>query len=117
MKFVFVSGSTEGEAPRRLFHLQRESAQAGMCGGAPYSDLIPETSLGRQCSRPSVTQGARFFTYSLLIIKFKGILMTLKNVVLAIVVEQPIFTIFFDVLLLSYKPSNFAGAILPYDVG
>jgi len=25
--------------------------------------------------------------------------------------------IFFDVLLLSYKPSNFARAILPYAVG
>ena len=43
--------------------------------------------------------------------------MKLKIVALAISVEKRIFTIFFDVLLLSYKASNFARAILPYAVG
>jgi len=43
--------------------------------------------------------------------------MKLKVVALAISVEKYIFTIFFDVLLLSYKPSNFAWAILPYAMG
>ena len=43
--------------------------------------------------------------------------MKLKIVALAISVEKFIFMIFFYVLLLSYKPSNFARAILPYAVG
>jgi len=38
-------------------------------------------------------------------------------VALAISVEELIFTIFFDVSLLSYKPSNFALANKPYAVG
>ena len=43
--------------------------------------------------------------------------MKLKIVALAIPVEKLIFTILFDVLLLSNKPSNFARAILPYAAG
>ena len=43
--------------------------------------------------------------------------MKLKIVALAISLELLIFMIFFDALLLSYKPSNFARAILPYAVG
>ena len=53
-----------------------------------------------------------------LIIDFKGVLMMLKMVpvALAISVEQLIVTIF-DVLLLSYKSLDFAWAILPYAAG
>ena len=51
------------------------------------------------------------------IINFKGVHMKLKIVARAISVKKLIITIFFDVLLLSYKPSNFARAILPYAVG
>ena len=43
--------------------------------------------------------------------------MKLKVVALAIAVLKSIFTIFFDVSLLNYKPLNFARAILPYAVG
>ena len=43
--------------------------------------------------------------------------MKLKIVALAISVEKLIFTKFFYVLLLSYKPSNFARAVLPYATG
>ena len=43
--------------------------------------------------------------------------MKLKIVALAISVEYLIFMFFFYVLLLSYKPSNFARAILPKAVG
>ena len=71
----------------------------------------------RKPGRPSVALGARFFAYSSLIINFKGALMKLKIVALAISVEYFIFTNFFYVLLLSYKPSNFARAILPYAAG
>ena len=42
--------------------------------------------------------------------------MKLKIVALAISVEQLIFFIFDD-LLFSYKPSNFARAILPHAAG
>ena len=66
---------------------------------------------------PSVARGARFFAYSSPIFKFKGVLMQLNYVVLAYSVEKLIFMIFLDVLLLSYKPSNFARAILPYAAG
>ena len=66
-------------------------------------------------SRP--IYGHDVFAYSALNINFKGVYMKLKIVALAISVEQLIFTIFFDVLLLSYKPSNFARAILPYALG
>ena len=75
------------------------------------------TFLVHKRGRPSVALGARFFAYSALIINFKGVLMKLKIVALEIFVEQLIFRIFCDVLLLSYKPSNFARAILPYAVG
>jgi len=44
----------------------------------------------------------------------KGIFMKLKIVAFAISVEKLIYKIFYDVLLLSYKPSNFAWAILPH---
>ena len=60
---------------------------------------------------------ARVFAYSTLIIGFKGVPMKLKIVALAISVEKLILTIFFDVLLLCYKPTNFAQAILPYAAG
>ena len=43
--------------------------------------------------------------------------MKLKIVAFVISVEKLIFTIFVDVLLISYKPSNFARAILPFAVG
>ena len=43
--------------------------------------------------------------------------MKLKIVALAIFMEKLIFTIFVNILLLSYKHSNFARAILPYAVG
>ena len=42
---------------------------------------------------------------------------TPKIVALAISVEYLIFTIFFDVSQLCYKPSSFAGANMPYAVG
>jgi len=58
-----------------------------------------------------------FFAYSALIINFKGVHMKLKIVALAISVEWLIFTIFFDVSQLSYKPSNFAQANKPYAIG
>jgi len=48
--------------------------------------------------------------------EFKGVPMKLKIVALVIYVEKLILP-FFDVLLLSYKPSNFAGAILPNAAG
>ena len=64
-----------------------------------------------QCCR-----GARFFAYSWLIGKFKGTLIKLKNVALEIFMEYFTFTILY-ILLLSYKPSNFAQAILPYAAG
>ena len=49
---------------------------------------------------------------------FKGVHMKLKIVALAISVEYlAYFYDFFYVFLLSYKPSNFARAILPYAVG
>ncbi len=59
----------------------------------------------------------RFFAYSALNINVKGVHLKLKIVALAISVEKLIFTIFCDVLLLIYKPLNFARAILPYAVG
>ena len=62
-------------------------------------------------------QGNRFFTYISLIIEFKGILMKLKNVALAISVEKRIFIVFVDVSQLGYKPLNFARANKPYAVG
>ena len=68
------------------------------------------TSLGHQYG---ITRGPHFFAYNSLIIKYKGILLKLKSAI-AISVEKLIFTIFFDVLLLSYNPSNFARLILPY---
>ena len=74
-------------------------------------------SFVHQCSRPSNARGARFLAYSVLNINFKGVFMKLKLVALAISEEQIIFTIFSDVLLLSYKPSNFVRAILPYASG
>ena len=43
--------------------------------------------------------------------------MKLKNVALAIFMEYIIYKIFLKILLLSYKPSNFAQAILPYAAG
>jgi len=52
-----------------------------------------------------------------LIIAFKGILVKLKSVALAISVKYFIFTILLDVLMLSNKPSNFARDILPYAAG
>ena len=73
------------------------------------------TSLGRQCSRPSVAR--RFFAYNPLSFEFKGKTVKLKNVAHAIYVEKLILTIFFNVLLLSYKPLNFTRAILPYAAG
>jgi hypothetical protein len=60
----------------------------------------------RKRGRPSVALVLGF----LLIINFKVVHMKLKIVALAISVE------FFYVLLLSYKPSNFTRAILPYAV-
>jgi len=75
------------------------------------------TFLVRKHCRPSVALGPRFIAYSVLIIDFKGVLKKLKIVALAISVEKRIITIFFNVLLLSYKPSNFARAILPYAAG
>jgi len=44
-------------------------------------------SLVRQCGRPSVARGARFFAYSALIINFKGVFRKLKIVALEISVE------------------------------
>jgi len=70
--------------------------------------------LGRQCGRPSVARGAWCFAYNSLIIEFKGIFMKFKNVAFSISVEKLIFTIFLNVLMLSYKPSNFERATLPY---
>ena len=64
----------------------------------------------RKCGRHSVAQGARFFAYNSLIINFKGVLMKLKIIAFAISVDFD----FFYILKLSYKPSNFARAILPY---
>ena len=43
--------------------------------------------------------------------------MKLKIIALAISVVKAYFYDFFDVSLLSYKPSNFAWAILPYVAG
>ena len=60
----------------------------------------------RKRGRPSVALALGF----LLIINFKVVHMKLKIVALAISVE------FFYVVLLSYKPSNFTRAILPYAV-
>ena len=57
-----------------------------------------------------------FFAYNSLIIEFKGILVKLKMLPLQFPWNSS-FLRFFDVLLLSYKPSNFARAILPYAVG
>jgi len=74
------------------------------------------TSLGRQCCRPSVARDTRFFAHSSLIIELKGILIKLKNIALAISGELFILQLFY-VLLLIYKPSNFARAILPYAGG
>ena len=62
-------------------------------------------------------QGARFFAYISLFIDFKGIVMKLKNVSHTISAEKLNFTFFFDVVQLSYKPSNFARANKPYAVG
>ena len=58
-----------------------------------------------------------FFAYSLLNINFKRVHMKLKIVALAFSVEKLNFYDFFYVLLLSYKPSNFPWAILPYATG
>ena len=55
-----------------------------------------------------------FFASSLLLFKFKGIIMKLKNVACAISVEWLIIAFFVDVIQRSYKPLNFARAILPY---
>jgi len=71
----------------------------------------------RKCGRPSVALGARFFTFSTPIIGFKGVHVKLKILALASFVELLIFMIFFNVSQLSYKPSNFAQAILPYAAG
>ena len=73
-------------------------------------------SFVHQSGWPSIAQGTRFFAYSVLIINFKGVLLTLKIIAL----EFPwnsLFLQFIDVLMLSYKPSNFARAILPYVMG
>jgi len=43
--------------------------------------------------------------------------MKLKIVALAISVEKVIFTNFYDISQLSYKPSNFARANKPYAAG
>jgi len=48
---------------------------------------------------------------------FKGIVMQLPNVSSVISVEYLIFTIFFIVVQLTYKPSNFARANWAYDSG
>ena len=66
---------------------------AGKCHASQHKHGI-HTSVERQCGRPSVARGARFFAYSTLIIGFKGVLMNLKIVVLAISEEKLIFTIF-----------------------
>ena len=57
------------------------------------------------------------FLLIVLFINFKGVHMKLKIVALAISVEKLIFTIFFNVSQLSYKPSNFAWANKPYAAG
>jgi len=71
------------------------------------------TFLVRKHGRPSVALGSWFFAYSALIIGFQGVPMKLNIVALAIAY----FLDFFDVLLLSYKTSNFTRAILPYAMG
>jgi len=57
--------------------------------------------------RPSIAQGAQFFAYFSLIIEFKWIVMTLKNVPHTTSLEKFTFTIFFNISQLSNKPSNF----------
>ena len=52
------------------------------------------TFLAHVHGRAILDQGARFFAYNLLIIEFKGILVKLKNVALAISVEYLIVKIF-----------------------
>ena len=75
------------------------------------------TFLAYMHGRPIYSHENRFLLYSALNINFKGVHMKLKIVALAISVEKIIFAIFCEVLMLSYKPSNFARAILPYAVG
>ena len=58
-----------------------------------------------------------FFAYSAININFKGVSMKLKIVALCNFRGIAYFYDFFDFLLLSYKPSNFARAILSYAVG
>ena len=58
-----------------------------------------------------------FFAYRVPNINFKGVHMQLKIVGLKISVEQLIIMNFYDVLQLSYRPSNFARANKPYAAG
>ena len=111
---VGTGGGAQGTTRLFDFHMYAQSNRAchetalhikGMC-----------TFLAHFHSRAILDQVGQFFTYNSIIIEFKGILMKLKNVALAIPEEKLFFTIF-DVLLLTYKPSNFAQAILSYAAG
>ena len=75
-----------------------------------YTHLLCVNAAG-----PWLPKALSFFNYVLPIIKFKGVLMKLKIVALAISVILLIFTIFLDVLLLSNI--NLARVIFPCAAG
>ena len=87
-------------------HTSAESwAHSGSGGPATSHHYINmEYATLRKRSRHSIARGAWFLAYSALIINLKGVLIKLH-------------TIFLEVLLLSYKPSIFARAILPNAAG
>ena len=67
---------------------------------------------GVNAAGPALPEALGFLLISrLLPIEFKGLGIKLQNVAHKISVDKPIFMIFFNLLLLSYKPSNFARAI------
>ena len=101
---------------RDITYIGRDLCELGNCMACCISSLHMHgirASFVCKCRRPSDARGALFFAYSSLIIIFKGELMKLTIVALA----KAYFYDYFDVLLLSYKPSNFAWAILPYAAG
>ena len=82
------------------------------------SKYTRNTHLFRVHARQAHIQPRRsFFAYSALNINFKEVHMKLKIVGLEISVEKLIFTNFYDVSQLCYRPSNFALANKPYAAG
>jgi hypothetical protein len=64
-----------------------------------------------------IRPGQLFFAYRVLNINFKGVHMKLKIVGLETFMEWIIFSNFYNVSQLSYRPSNFARANKPYAAG